>query len=227
MHGGDTEEVATSVAALRAAGATVVDDPLVDVRDEALEITRRYWNRAQLDGRCERAAAVGLGPLPTPDAAVPGTDRRAARSRDHRARAAVARVDRHRLRVATPVEPHRLPRDRAPRRAPRRSPRRGPGRRPRVGTTTSCSRSRSASSRASTLPTDGSVVPAHRCVTLPAVGGVSARGGGRSSGDRRGRGRRGGRRSLRTRRARRRRPIPTRSPGSTTDPPTVYVFDAR
>ena len=52
----------------------------------------------------------------------------------------------------------------------------------RAGTTTSCSRSRSASRRASRLPTDGSVVPAHRCVTLPAVGGVSARGGGRSSG---------------------------------------------
>ena len=51
MRGGDTEEVATSVAALRAAGATVVDAPLLDVRDEALEITRRYWNRAQLDGR--------------------------------------------------------------------------------------------------------------------------------------------------------------------------------
>jgi amidase len=51
MQGGNTQEVLTAITALRAAGATIVDDPLADVREEALEITRRYWNRAQLDGR--------------------------------------------------------------------------------------------------------------------------------------------------------------------------------
>ena len=51
MHGGDADEVQTSLAALRAVGATVVDEPIPDVRDEALEITRRYWTRARRDGR--------------------------------------------------------------------------------------------------------------------------------------------------------------------------------
>jgi len=36
--------------ALREVGAAVVDDPVPDVRDEALELTRRYWARAELTG---------------------------------------------------------------------------------------------------------------------------------------------------------------------------------
>jgi amidase len=51
MRGGDSDAVTTALAAVRASGATIDDGPLPDVRDEALEITRRYWNRAQLDGR--------------------------------------------------------------------------------------------------------------------------------------------------------------------------------
>jgi amidase len=39
-----------ALAALAGAGATIVDDPVPDVRDEALEITRRYWRRVQLTG---------------------------------------------------------------------------------------------------------------------------------------------------------------------------------
>jgi amidase len=39
-----------AVRALAAAGATAVEQPLADVRDEALEITRRYWRRAELTG---------------------------------------------------------------------------------------------------------------------------------------------------------------------------------
>jgi len=41
---------AAALAALAAAGATVVEERLPDVRDEALEITRRYWRRAELTG---------------------------------------------------------------------------------------------------------------------------------------------------------------------------------
>jgi amidase len=37
--------VERAASALRAAGVTVVDDAVPDVRDEALEITRRYWQR--------------------------------------------------------------------------------------------------------------------------------------------------------------------------------------
>jgi amidase len=39
-----------AVRVLAAAGAAVVEQPLADVRDEALEITRRYWRRAELTG---------------------------------------------------------------------------------------------------------------------------------------------------------------------------------
>jgi amidase len=39
-----------AVRALASAGAEVVEQPLADVRDEALEITRRYWRRAELTG---------------------------------------------------------------------------------------------------------------------------------------------------------------------------------
>jgi amidase len=45
-------EGCTSVAldALARAGATVLREPLADVREDALEITRRYWRRHQLSG---------------------------------------------------------------------------------------------------------------------------------------------------------------------------------
>ena len=46
--GGDP--TGATLAALAAAGATVVDEAVPDVRDEALEITRRYWRRTQLTG---------------------------------------------------------------------------------------------------------------------------------------------------------------------------------
>jgi amidase len=39
-----------AVDALVAAGAGVLDEPLPDVREEALELTRRYWRRAELTG---------------------------------------------------------------------------------------------------------------------------------------------------------------------------------
>jgi amidase len=48
MGGGVTKPAAL---ALAAAGAEVVDQPLADVRDEAMEITRRYWRRAELTGQ--------------------------------------------------------------------------------------------------------------------------------------------------------------------------------
>ena len=41
---------AVAASALLEAGAAVVDDPVPDVRDEALELTRRYWARAELTG---------------------------------------------------------------------------------------------------------------------------------------------------------------------------------
>jgi amidase len=44
------EPTGPALAALAAAGAAVVEEPLPDVRDEALEITRRYWSRSQLTG---------------------------------------------------------------------------------------------------------------------------------------------------------------------------------
>jgi amidase len=43
--------VELAVSGLATAGASLVDLPVDHVRDEALEITRRYWNRAQLTGR--------------------------------------------------------------------------------------------------------------------------------------------------------------------------------
>jgi amidase len=39
-----------ALAALEHAGVTIVADAMVDVRDEALELTRRYWSRPQLSG---------------------------------------------------------------------------------------------------------------------------------------------------------------------------------
>jgi amidase len=47
MGGGET---AGALAALAAAGASVVDEPMADVREESLDITRRYWRRASLTG---------------------------------------------------------------------------------------------------------------------------------------------------------------------------------
>jgi amidase len=44
------EPDAAALAALADAGVTVVDEPLPDVRDEALDITRRYWRRPELTG---------------------------------------------------------------------------------------------------------------------------------------------------------------------------------
>nr|BFE78224.1 hypothetical protein GCM10020093_008250 [Planobispora longispora] len=41
---------ASAVAALAEAGACVVDEPVPDVREEALELTRRYWGRSGLPG---------------------------------------------------------------------------------------------------------------------------------------------------------------------------------
>jgi amidase len=50
VAGVDDAHVARALECVRAAGATVVDDAVPDVRDEALEITRRYWRRAELSG---------------------------------------------------------------------------------------------------------------------------------------------------------------------------------
>jgi len=47
VGGGPT---AVAASALLAAGADIVDDKVPDVRDEALELTRRYWARAELTG---------------------------------------------------------------------------------------------------------------------------------------------------------------------------------
>jgi amidase len=41
---------AAALSALAGAGTTVVEEPLPDVRDEAMDITRRYWRRAELTG---------------------------------------------------------------------------------------------------------------------------------------------------------------------------------
>jgi amidase len=46
--GGDP--TGTALDALAAAGALIVEEPLADVRDLALELTRRYWRRSQLSG---------------------------------------------------------------------------------------------------------------------------------------------------------------------------------
>jgi amidase len=45
------EPTAPAVSALVAAGATVVVDQVPDVREEALDISRRYWRRSQLTGQ--------------------------------------------------------------------------------------------------------------------------------------------------------------------------------
>ena len=89
VDGGDPDHVARAVDQLRDAGATIVDDAIPDVRDEALDITRRYWKRAQ--------------PSPGPDNATLLWDwdrfrrrmlvatrrsRRVGDARDHRARTA-------------------------------------------------------------------------------------------------------------------------------------------
>jgi len=47
VGGGPT---AVAASALLAAGAAIVDDKVPDGRDEALELTRRYWARAELTG---------------------------------------------------------------------------------------------------------------------------------------------------------------------------------
>ncbi len=47
---GEDSTTAIALAALEHAGATIVADAMVDVRDEALELTRRYWTRHQLSG---------------------------------------------------------------------------------------------------------------------------------------------------------------------------------
>ncbi|MEV5888831.1 amidase [Nonomuraea fuscirosea] len=44
------EPVAAAVRALVAAGAVVVAEPVPDLREEALELTRRHWGRAALSG---------------------------------------------------------------------------------------------------------------------------------------------------------------------------------
>jgi len=74
-----------ALATLAAAGAELRTDPLPDVRDEALELTRRYWSRAELSGaenvrllwdwdRFRRrwlAATAGLDVVITPVATEP------------------------------------------------------------------------------------------------------------------------------------------------------------
>jgi amidase len=45
------EPTAPAVAALVGAGARIVEDQVPDIRDEALDITRRYWRRSQLTGQ--------------------------------------------------------------------------------------------------------------------------------------------------------------------------------
>ena len=47
---GDDLTTDAALTALREAGAIVAPIPMVDVRDEAMDITRRYWTRARLSG---------------------------------------------------------------------------------------------------------------------------------------------------------------------------------
>jgi amidase len=47
----DDPVVRPAVDALVSAGASIVHEPLADVRDEALELTRRYWSRSSLSGQ--------------------------------------------------------------------------------------------------------------------------------------------------------------------------------
>jgi amidase len=53
---GEDPTTVEALDALRAAGAIIVSNPVVDARAEALDITRRYWNRDELSG----AENVGL-----------------------------------------------------------------------------------------------------------------------------------------------------------------------
>ncbi|HSR24679.1 MAG TPA: amidase, partial [Candidatus Eisenbacteria bacterium] len=87
-----------ALAALAAAGATIVEEPLADVRDEALELTRRYWRRSQLSGRenvallwdWDRfrrrmlAATAGIDVLVTPAAEQPAPRWRESIDTDYR-----------------------------------------------------------------------------------------------------------------------------------------------
>ena len=47
---GEDPTTVEALDALRNCGATIVPAPLVDVRAEALDITRRYWRRDELNG---------------------------------------------------------------------------------------------------------------------------------------------------------------------------------
>jgi amidase len=53
--GVDDDHVTAAATSLRASGSTVIAEAFPDVRDDALEITRRYWNRAALHGRDHEA----------------------------------------------------------------------------------------------------------------------------------------------------------------------------
>ncbi len=47
---GHDATTAGALTALRRAGATIAAEPVADVRDEAMDLTRRYWTRAELTG---------------------------------------------------------------------------------------------------------------------------------------------------------------------------------
>jgi len=47
---GRSESTTDALRPLLAAGATQIGEPVPDVRDEALELTRRYWRREQVTG---------------------------------------------------------------------------------------------------------------------------------------------------------------------------------
>ena len=84
--------------ALAAAGSTLFEEPFSDVRDEALELTRRYWRRSQLTGEeniallwdCDRfrrrllVATAGMDVLVTPAAEGPAPSWREAIDTDYR-----------------------------------------------------------------------------------------------------------------------------------------------
>lgn len=50
VMGDDAATTGAALQALAGAGAAIAADPLADVRDEALDITRRYWGRDRLTG---------------------------------------------------------------------------------------------------------------------------------------------------------------------------------
>lgn len=95
MGGGVTEEAARTLAA---AGAAVVGEPVEDVREEAEEITRRYWRRGELTGaenlrllwdwdrfrRRMLVATAGLDVLLTPAADGPAPPWRESAVEDYR-----------------------------------------------------------------------------------------------------------------------------------------------